>query len=59
MDTIVQIQRSRYAYYFQVTRALMSAASALIPTDRLTALNYIDDAITELKLLKAAIQHVS
>lgn len=54
----VKIERGRFSSYFQVTRAWLSAASALVSIDRTAAIRYIDDAIGELEKLRLALRQV-
>lgn len=48
----VRIERGKYTPFFQVTRAWISAASALVSIDRTQAIEYIDEAIHSLGDLK-------
>jgi hypothetical protein len=54
-SSIVTIERGRYSRYFQVTRAWLSAASALASTDRKLTVLYLDAAIKELRNLKVTL----
>jgi hypothetical protein len=56
MKAIVKIQRGRYSHYFQVARAWLIAASALVVEDRLEAIDYVDKAILELTRLRGALK---
>lgn len=55
MKAIVKIQRGRYSHYFQVARAMLSAASAVAATDSRMAIVYIDAAMLELRNLKVVL----
>lgn len=48
----VVIKRGKYSSYFQVARAHLSAASAVIGMNRTRATKYINDAIAELNRIK-------
>ena len=49
---LITIKRGKYAPNFQLVRAWLSAASALISIDTKDAITAIDDAIVELKLIR-------
>ena len=57
MSAIVKIQRGKYSSHFQVARAWLSAASALVLQDKDGAIGFIDAAILELKNLRIALKH--
>lgn len=50
-DTVA-IRRGRYSAHFQVARAMLSAASAVVNSTPKKAVSFIDDAIAELDVLK-------
>jgi hypothetical protein len=52
---VVRIQRGRYSSHFQVARAWLSAASALVNLDPESAISFIDGAIHELKRLRKSL----
>jgi hypothetical protein len=56
MTTKVKIERGAYSRYFQVARAWLMAASALVPTDKQLAVAYIQTAIDELMRLRTALE---
>jgi hypothetical protein len=58
-QAIVKIQRGRYSHYFQVTRAWLTAASALVTEDRLEAISFINNAILELTHLRRALERIA
>jgi hypothetical protein len=49
---IVRIARGEFSNHFQVARAWLSAASALVVLDKTKAIDFIDQAIGELQQLK-------
>ena len=55
--TEVRLRRGRYSAHFQVTRAMLSAASALIPTDPKEAMDYLDKMAEELQMMKLRLAH--
>ena len=56
---LVTIERSRYSSYFQVTRAWLSAASALVAAEPSQAVEFIDAAIRELRDLRSTIMRAA
>lgn len=52
MSATVKIMRGRFSPRFQVVRAWLSAASAVVLTNHNESLTFIDMAILELKQLK-------
>jgi len=53
---VVKIARSRLAPNFQVARAMLSAASAVVESAPKEAINYIDRADIELRKMKQEIR---
>ena len=54
---VVRIQRGKYSVHFQFIRAMLSAASALIPTDPKEAMDYLDKMAEELQMMKLRLAH--
>ena len=54
---VVRIQRGKYSVHFQLVRALLAAASALIPTDPREALEYLDKISAEMQMLKLRLEN--
>lgn len=51
-ETVVKIERGYYSRHFQVVRAMLSAASALVGFDKAATLSYLEEAIDQLTELK-------
>jgi hypothetical protein len=56
MTTKVKIERGNYSRYFQVARAWLMAASALVATDKQGASSFVGSAIVELQELRSALE---
>lgn len=53
--SIVKIERGQYSPTFQVVRAYLSAASAVASTDANRMVAFIDDAVTELRIMRSQV----
>lgn len=51
-STLVKIQRNEFSVGFQVTRALLTAASAVVQSDPRRAVSFLDNAIKEMTTMR-------